>query len=735
MQQGVPLLDTDWNELEDLRKHELESLMKQFIGDGVPAGNDGFRIEALAGGGIGTIVLQGTIPAEGPSSLEIDFSNSTAASILGFLPGKSFSQHFGSSPARLTGNAAELFELAEGMTFAVVANGEAGETVTFAEADFADISQASAIEVTDVLNAALTRASAEVGTGNDFIIRGGDGSPEGAGRLLVGGCEVLNEADQVYTSQPLYQNTDLADEWGVDIVSALETPSGLDRTDLVYINVWEREIGANEDGSIMLPAVGMETTIRLKREWAIRVAPGVADLTGITRVPSHKYLSLATIQRAADEDGINAESITDLRVRSLNMSKYLKTPIHLERGSSVLDADRFADMAIALKTILLTRLQRRMFDFTYLNIYDRSLVQVAIQDILQQSAFAAIQAQTGNFNNSDGFQFLNVLYGIQKEFLSVVEEFGNIGDSAEDFIVDYRKRLDGSPPPDSIAGLKPALDAGDFLSAAEAQETINAWLSAPVDVLPEGSVLVSLQSVDPDSNLATNVPFNVTYEIESRLSSPQAQEAYDITFDTAAPSTWDISLNQNRIEVDAFGGRATVVLTVTPRVGTVSTKFRLTATAVRNPLITFPHESEAFQIGQPPPTADFFQWVSPPLDASGRIPIPQSDFSDAQFTFRLNLINTSATDTRTFRVVHFVVPPAGDTTGAWHPIETEATPTRITLAPSESQTDSYDLFGPYSPPPDIDTEGTLVARATLIDPDPAPDVVEQTLELTFVVVA
>ena len=44
MQQGVPLVDADWNEQEDIRKHELRSFLKWFVGNGVPQGNDGFRI-------------------------------------------------------------------------------------------------------------------------------------------------------------------------------------------------------------------------------------------------------------------------------------------------------------------------------------------------------------------------------------------------------------------------------------------------------------------------------------------------------------------------------------------------------------------------------------------------------------------------------------------------------------------------------------------------------------------
>jgi len=45
LQQGVPLLDRDWNELEDIRRNEEQILRKWYIGDGTP--NDGFRIMPL----------------------------------------------------------------------------------------------------------------------------------------------------------------------------------------------------------------------------------------------------------------------------------------------------------------------------------------------------------------------------------------------------------------------------------------------------------------------------------------------------------------------------------------------------------------------------------------------------------------------------------------------------------------------------------------------------------------
>src|SRR4051812_30687983 len=44
LQQGVPVLDADWNELEDIRNMELRAVLRYFIGNGVPASNAGFAI-------------------------------------------------------------------------------------------------------------------------------------------------------------------------------------------------------------------------------------------------------------------------------------------------------------------------------------------------------------------------------------------------------------------------------------------------------------------------------------------------------------------------------------------------------------------------------------------------------------------------------------------------------------------------------------------------------------------
>ncbi|KRD34454.1 hypothetical protein ASE35_12205 [Lysobacter sp. Root916] len=63
--QGVPLADADWNEGDDMRRYELRAFLRWFVGDGVPVGNDGFRIAAINSATSFTIVAGG-----GPQPLQ-----------------------------------------------------------------------------------------------------------------------------------------------------------------------------------------------------------------------------------------------------------------------------------------------------------------------------------------------------------------------------------------------------------------------------------------------------------------------------------------------------------------------------------------------------------------------------------------------------------------------------------------------------------------------------------------
>ena len=65
LQQGVPIVDADWNEMEDVRQFELRAFLKWFVGDGVPQGNDGFRLDGSSSLTNNFIIRSGVPPAGG----------------------------------------------------------------------------------------------------------------------------------------------------------------------------------------------------------------------------------------------------------------------------------------------------------------------------------------------------------------------------------------------------------------------------------------------------------------------------------------------------------------------------------------------------------------------------------------------------------------------------------------------------------------------------------------------
>ncbi len=105
-------------------------------------------------------------------------------------------------------------------------------------------------------------------------------------------------------------------------------PGESPRIDTVYLDVWEREVDGQEDDDLVNTAIGMETCVRMKREWVVRVAvdADIKEKEILTQYlteedlfkPGHVYYPLATLERFAGEDAINQDNITgDLRRKGL----------------------------------------------------------------------------------------------------------------------------------------------------------------------------------------------------------------------------------------------------------------------------------------------------------------------------------------------------------------------------------------------------------------------------------
>jgi hypothetical protein len=213
LQQGVPIVDADWNELEDVRKFEVQAFLKWFVRDGVPDGNDGFRI----------------------------------------------------------------------------------------------------------VGAGLT---------NDFVIGSGiSGTPDGlrnVGRCLMDGRDVIIKEDINFTAQPLHTDqpgsADLALKLGVPQIAAMTVPNAAG-TVVAYLDVWEWLVTSVEDPGLVLPGLGVETCVRIKREWVVRVRDGaLAPSRGDADfLADHSYYALATITRRAGDPNINPDDVAEQREQRLLM--------------------------------------------------------------------------------------------------------------------------------------------------------------------------------------------------------------------------------------------------------------------------------------------------------------------------------------------------------------------------------------------------------------------------------
>ena len=72
LQQGVPLVDADWNEAHDVRKFEVQAFLKWFVGNGVPESNDGFRIAALDPAVVGNFVIRRGVGAASAGTSNVE---------------------------------------------------------------------------------------------------------------------------------------------------------------------------------------------------------------------------------------------------------------------------------------------------------------------------------------------------------------------------------------------------------------------------------------------------------------------------------------------------------------------------------------------------------------------------------------------------------------------------------------------------------------------------------------
>jgi hypothetical protein len=654
MQQGAPIVDADWNQLEDLRRFEFEDVNRRVLGNGVPLGNDGFRIMALDGGGVGVIVLVSKKTGTGLSSLAIDLASSTAASALGFTTQSNRSSRFGSSPATLTGNKAQPFNLTNGSTLVVQADQRPPETITFQAASFANIAAATAAEVVAVLNTALN-FTARAGTGNDFIIRGGDGTSLNAGRIIVDGLLALNETDLRYTEQPLYKNSALAALWGVTPIPELTTPA-VDELQAVFLDVWHREVNGAEDVALIDPRIGVETSVRVRREWAVRVIKD-ADFPGAlaARPQGHSYYVLSKLSRAAAKPAIEGQMISDER----------DTDLAVRREVAYRDVSGLLLVTSAQLLTKITETRDNVRDFiqfltTKFVLPGSSYLAGEIIAVETLSAIASVVDQILSLLNAKSLDtkgalaLMGQLAEAERRFVTMWETVvlplnkpdGKIYNVAYANMIAKIKLFLLGPAPAGFTALTTALQRRNLFEALRAQGEINSSFSAESD-RPIGTLLLTwLGSLT--STIVKNVPFDLRFRVTGSVT-PRDPLVVDVTTDPGWTTTVKNLDSTTPLNLQFGPGndiKEFLVTVLPPNVDNAASPMNLRISAQHN-LSGLTHSSTPRQlnVGSPPPASeqDFAVSVRTTnvqlIGDSYQVPVT---LAAANFTFRISNNTNSA---------------------------------------------------------------------------------------------
>ncbi len=515
---------------------------------------------------------------------------------------------------------------------------------------------------------------------NDFALQ--------PGALIVGGWQVINPAPIAYSQLPRFFS-----DAGTFLGTDLTTPAG-DRTDIVYLYIWEAETaasGTNGDSRLVNDSIGMETARRIERQWTVRVAQNTTDAGAIgPPAAGHKHYPLAKLFRSAAAR-IQLHMIEDLRRLGLSLADGIRSQMFLQRGAEIVDPARFSSMLKALRDILRVWQENSLFPIVLVSWQGWMSYLNALNEIFCISSAAEVNSDTRNLDNAGGLTVLAKLADAQQALIGTVRNMGT-GVPAEMAVVDlYEDYINGSAAK-SIAGIRPALTSKDLLGAVKGQEDLNIFLGLGTGELPQGNVTVVLKDVQPATAVTTG-PMTLTYEVTSLLAVPATAEQIDLKA-TVSDVRWAISLDKSQLSL-APGASGTVTMTVDPADTLVNGNFadiNLVASVHRRPSIVSPQTAQRFTIGQLPPGGTFFFYSGSPLQ-TGVLRIGSSQISLTEFDIQFTLVNSTgglpAGEKQGFDVAYELIFPT--------PLQSGVTPADWTPAPGPITMPNQAVSGASAP--------------------------------------
>ncbi len=546
MQQAVPVLDADWNLLEDLRRREFEILGTSFIGNGTPVGSDGFHIFA--------------VPAA-----------------------------------------------------------------------------------------------------NDFAIR--------AGLAIANGKLTENAADVQYSTQPNFGNPSLFPP-----LAPIATPT-TDALFVVYLDVFEVEIDSQKDPALIDSRIGIETAIRIKRDWAVRVARAVDYPQLVATAPAgHYFYKLATLTRVLNNPAITDDMIADERDTDVSLRRQVEFRAP-QTGVVLVDSTAMHDTLVACRDNI-----RDFIQFLTTKFVDPATSYVAVEvagiDSLSVVANVADQGvsllDANSMDTQTAFKFFGQLLEAEKRFVTVWKNFllplnksaGKVyGNAYTGMIQTIDSFLTGTPVPPFIS-ISDALKKRNLMQAKNSQDQINSSVGSEV-ARPVGFLTLTYLG-SPTPIIIKNQPFDLRFRVSGSVTPVDT-----IKVDTFIDPAWGITLKNGdgslpfQLQLGPGTGSSEFIVTVqTPNVSNVTTKIALKVSATHN------QAGLAFTSGQlvllentpPPAGGDAFTITVVAADVA----LQQSVYQIPVGGFVANLTFRITNNTNSSRTVNLVAStlPAGWTMSA-----------------------------------------------------------------------
>lgn len=456
---------------------------------------------------------------------------------------------------------------------------------------------------------------------NDFWIE--------AGILLVYGSVVWNRARVTYRTQSnCLSQRQTPPLPTLPALPELSPPveGNPPRYDLVYLDVWEREVTSTEDARLVDQRIGVETAVRLVREWVVRVCtglePNAVEIPQAVQeqLPGHSLYVLARISRSASKNRIDFDDLADLRRTDLTLSLG-ESPLRVYGATGVLqyDSEDFVSMCLAGQDAYGALLYSDLFladNFETITAIESLTLGDAFHDVKAMFRLGEGDARRREFGVGGTLGVLGELQQVQKKFHDHIYPLAS-ATTARVVTVHFLDQLNIllGERPEVVPGLRQALEERKVRDAIDAQLAINSFVGGRSGVTPKGRL--SIRFLDgPPSTVPIIAPgmYRFVYEI---TSSVNMEETFDLDASVDGANDWTTS-HEDTLRL-GMGETAQLNVDVSIPAGTTNTsgKLVLRVRSHQNPaVIDFSNNDVYIALNALPPTVVpiTIQLVSPAIN-------------------------------------------------------------------------------------------------------------------------